>query len=180
MLDLLERERVPATFFVVGRAVAAHPDLVQRMARDGDEVENHSQTHAHLNWLMPNGIREQIAHTDDAIVAVTHRATSFVRPPFGARNAATFAVARALGKRIVLWSAMLPDAPLTGPHDEAIARWLDGAGRAPIVVLHDGDQGRDGSGGRTAEARDDTPAVIAYYRSRGYRFVTVAEMAAGT
>lgn len=177
LLGLLEAERVHATFFVVGRAARAHPDLMRRMVRDGDEIENHTQTHAHLNWLTRGQIRRQIVSTDEAIAAVTHRPTAFVRPPFGARNAATFAVARTLGKRVVLWSAMLPDARLSGPHDRAIARWLSGAGRSPIIVLHDGDQGRDGTGGRTAEARDDTRAVIRYFRTRGYRFVTVADLA---
>ena len=180
LLDLLERERVPATFFVVGRAVAAHPDLVRRMLHDGDELGNHTQLHAHLNVLPPAAIRREILAADAAIVAAGGRAPAWLRPPFGARNAATFEVARALGKRVVLWSAMPPDAefPDAG-RAAAIERWLEGAGDGPIVVLHDGDRGRDGSGGRSAEARDDTLAVIRSFRARGYRFVTMSQLVAG-
>src|ERR1035438_7110885 len=52
LLDVLEHDGVRATFFVVGRAVRRHPEIVRRMLRDGDEVGNHTQTHAHLNFLI--------------------------------------------------------------------------------------------------------------------------------
>ena len=52
ILDVLEREHVRATFFLVGRAAAAYPGLVRREVRDGDAVGNHTWDHKHL-ILMP-------------------------------------------------------------------------------------------------------------------------------
>ncbi|MDQ2872998.1 MAG: polysaccharide deacetylase family protein, partial [Candidatus Eremiobacteraeota bacterium] len=42
ILSVLEREHVHATFFVVGRAVAAAPKTVRREVRDGDAIGNHT------------------------------------------------------------------------------------------------------------------------------------------
>src|SRR3954471_277008 len=43
---ILRRERVRATFFVIGSQAARHPDLVRRLVRDGNELGNHTFTHA--------------------------------------------------------------------------------------------------------------------------------------
>ena len=48
ILSVLERKHVPATFFVIGENALEHPEILQRMARDGDEIGNHSYTHPNL------------------------------------------------------------------------------------------------------------------------------------
>ena len=53
ILNVLRSERVHATFFVVGRAVAAYPEVVRRIARDGNALGNHTWDHAHLLVLTP-------------------------------------------------------------------------------------------------------------------------------
>lgn len=172
LLDELERAHVPATFFVVGRAARREPALLRRMRADGDEIENHSETHAHLNALLPRALDRELDATDAAVRAATGRGTRYLRPPFGARDAAVIEAARARGMRVVLWSAMLDS---TSPHASAdllARRLLQGVHDGAIVVLHDGDQGRDDRGERAYEAAL-APRVIAALRSRGYGFVTV-------
>lgn len=178
VLDELERARVPATFFVVGRAVRREPVLLRRMAADGDEVENHSDTHAHLDALLPPALDREIARTDDAVWAATGRHTAYLRPPFGARDAAVIEAARAHGMRIVLWTAMLDETSPRVPPDMLVQRLLRRVRDGAIVVLHDGDQGRDDRGERTYEARL-TPRVIAALRDRGYGFVTIDRLIRG-
>jgi peptidoglycan/xylan/chitin deacetylase (PgdA/CDA1 family) len=176
LLDVLAREHVPATFFVVGRAARREPALLRRMAAGGDQIENHSDSHPHLNALLPEGaIDEQIASTDAAVAAATGRTPRWLRPPFGARNEAVLEAAGRHGKRVVLWSAMLdetsPNAAATELADRLLRQVADGA----IVVLHDGDQGRGTASGRSYEAAL-APRVIAALRARGYRFVTLDEL----
>ncbi len=175
LLDVLERESVPATFFVVGRAARREPALLRRMAADGDEIEDHSETHAHLNVLAPRALDAQIAGADAAIVAATGRHARFLRPPFGARNAAVILAARRRGMRVVLWSAMLDETAPSAPRAQLEQVLLRQVGDGAIVVLHDGDQGRDDRGERAYEA-SLAPDVIATLRSRGYRFVTLAAL----
>lgn len=179
LLDVLRRERVHATFFVVGRAARAHPELVRRIADDGHELGNHTDSHAHLNALPTrDAIAHEIDAAEDAIAAASGRRTPYLRPPFGARNRAALDVAERKGYTVVMWSAMLGERH--GPEsDTALARRLvaqvqDGA----IVVLHDGDRGRDDRGGRTGEAAL-APLVIDALKARGYRFVTISELVRG-
>ncbi|MEA2718941.1 MAG: peptidoglycan-N-acetylglucosamine deacetylase [Candidatus Eremiobacteraeota bacterium] len=176
VLDVLEHEHVPATFFVVGRAARRDPALLRRMAADGDEIENHSDTHAHLNaMLSPGALDAEIANTDAAIEAATGSRTRWLRPPFGARNAAVLDAARRHGKRVVLWSAMLDETLPNVPQAELAERLLRQVDDGAIIVLHDGDQGRPEAGGRAYEAAL-TPLIITGLRTRGYRFASLAEL----
>jgi peptidoglycan/xylan/chitin deacetylase (PgdA/CDA1 family) len=176
LLDVLERDHVRATFFVVGRAVVRNPKLVRRMFRDGDEVGNHTQTHAHLNFLFTQqSIGREIDSAQAAIVAAAGRPARYLRPPFGARDYAALDAARRRGLRVVMWSAMLGDEPATADRAvlarQLLAQVHDGA----IIVLHDGDQGRAGTGGRTYECAA-AQLVIARLKAEGYRFVTISQL----
>jgi peptidoglycan/xylan/chitin deacetylase (PgdA/CDA1 family) len=176
VLDVLEREGVPATFFVVGRAARREPALLRRMRADGDEIENHSDSHAHLNTIVSaRALDAELENTDAAIAAATGLHASWLRPPFGARDAAVLDAARRHGLRVALWSAMLdetsPDAAPDALADKLLRQVSDGA----IVVLHDGDQGLGDTGARAYEAAL-TPRVIAALRACGYRFVTLNQL----
>lgn len=178
LLSVLERERVPATFFVVGRAARREPALLRRMARDGDEIENHSEDHGHLNALLTRAALDaELARPDAAVYAATGRHTAFLRPPFGARDAAVIDAARRHGMRVVTWSAMIDDTARPMPRRWYVDDLLRQVGDGAIIVLHDGHRGLDDVGERSYEA-SLAPDVIAALRARGYRFVTLEDLAA--
>ncbi len=58
VLDVLAGQCVKATFFMIGGAVARHPDLARRVVREGHTVAMHSHTHPNLANLPP---AEQLA-----------------------------------------------------------------------------------------------------------------------
>jgi peptidoglycan/xylan/chitin deacetylase (PgdA/CDA1 family) len=177
VLATLRAHHVHATFFCVGRAVRAHPDLVRAIVAGGNEIENHTLTHAHLNALFTRAaLAAQIGGGSRAIAAVTGRAPRFTRPPYGARDFAALATIRALGMRTVLWSAMLGDYATPPDRATLLQALLAQIGDGAIVVLHDGDLGRDDDGGRTYEAALAGPLIDAL-QARGYTFVTVADLA---
>ena len=49
LLDLLKEENVPATFFVLGKNVESHPELVKREFDEGHFVANHGYTHTYAS-----------------------------------------------------------------------------------------------------------------------------------
>ncbi len=174
LLAVLEREHVPATFFVVGRAARREPGLLLRMAADGDEIENHSDTHAHLNMLLPAPLDRELDRADATIVAIIG--------PFGARNAAVLDAARRRGMRVVLWSVAAEGPPIGSftREDERRAYAQELAQRVDdgaIVLLHDGDRGR-GDAGELAFQAEAVPYLISALRSRGDRFVTISQLLA--
>jgi peptidoglycan/xylan/chitin deacetylase (PgdA/CDA1 family) len=176
LLDVLEHDRVRATFFVVGRAVLRHPEIVRRMLHDGDEVGNHTQTHAHLNFLFTQqALGKEIDAAQAAIAEASGKPARYLRPPFGARDFAAIDAAHRRGLRVVMWTAMLGDEPAGAGSAELARRLLRQVRDGAIIVMHDGDQGRPGRGGRSYECRA-VETVIAQLRAQGYRFVTISQL----
>lgn len=101
ILDTLARENVPATFFVVGKRVAGNEALLRRMQAQGEEIGNHSWSHADLTQLTPVEIRHQVTDTQAALVAAGIRSPRLFRPPYGAVNDT---VRQNVSLRIALWN----------------------------------------------------------------------------
>lgn len=49
VLDALKSECAKATFFVIGKMAAAHPNILRRVADEGHTVASHTWSHAYLN-----------------------------------------------------------------------------------------------------------------------------------
>ena len=79
ILDLLARQHVQATFFVVGSAVVRHPEIVDRMVREGHAIGNHTFTHPYITRA---NAQRQLLLTDRVIRAATGVDTTLFRLPF--------------------------------------------------------------------------------------------------
>ena len=164
---LLRRERVPATFFMVGSRVEQDPDVARLVARRGFQVGNHTYAHAALTSRSTREIRRSITATRDALRDAGVTPSRLVRPPYGARNDRVDKALRALGLTSVLWTVDSRD--WTGRSPQAITAGVL-AGVAPhrtnLVLLH------DGVGNSPATLRA-LPGLIATLRDRGYCFGSV-------
>jgi peptidoglycan/xylan/chitin deacetylase (PgdA/CDA1 family) len=139
---VLEQEHVPATFFLVGRAVRAYPAVVEREVRDGDVVGNHTWEHAHLILMRRSQVRASLQRTDAAIFAASGRHTNLMRPPFGARDWMVMQVSHKMGYTVVMWSVPLAydwDYP---PPRVIAQRILSHVSDGSVIVLHDGNRGQ--------------------------------------
>jgi peptidoglycan/xylan/chitin deacetylase (PgdA/CDA1 family) len=173
IVDYLHHEKVPATFFLVGMAVAKYPASVKREVDDGNAVGNHSWDHAHLVLETRRHIQRQIEMTDQAIFEASGEHTKLFRPPFGARDYAVIQVAHDLGYQVIMWSVPLArDWERPAPQviaDRVTRRVTNGS----IIVLHDGNKGIGGDREPTVEA---TKLIVQELRAQGYQFVTVPEL----
>jgi len=86
LLDILRQERVPATFFVIGRHVMEYPELTKQVADAGMEIANHSYTHRNLTKLPDIEVAREVMQTQAAVQSVTGKAPRFLRPPGGNWN----------------------------------------------------------------------------------------------
>lgn len=173
IVDYLHAEHVPATFFVVGLAVHAHPEVVRKEYDDGNAIGNHTWDHAHLILLSRAHVERELTSTEDEIQRVTGERTPIFRPPFGARDFTVISVARQLGLQVIMWSVPLP-ADWTQPPPDVIAdRVLKYVKNGAIIVLHDGNKGRSADRKNTVEA---TKLIVTALRKKGYQFVTVPQL----
>jgi peptidoglycan/xylan/chitin deacetylase (PgdA/CDA1 family) len=183
ILAVLEREHVHATFFLVGRAVEAYPEVVRREIRDGDAVGNHSWDHSHLIVLPQALVVQSIQRTDAAIQAAAGVHTRLLRPPFGARDWIVMRAAQRLGYTVVMWSAPLARDWEYPSADLIAQRVLTEIGDGSIVVLHDGNRGllcgAQHMSPHVCDRSADiaaTQMIVDELKKRGYRFVTIPEL----
>jgi len=163
---VLEREHVPATFFMIGDQVAGQDRLLARELADGDALGNHSFTHPFLTRT--GDAQTQLSRTTAAIERTTGYRPCVFRPPYGDRNGAVIATALGQSMSTVVWDVDPKD--FTRPGSGVIAaRVLGAVSNGSIVLMHDG-------GGPRAETLAALPRIIDTLRSRGYRFVTVPVM----
>src|SRR4051794_910680 len=84
LLDLLAARHIKATFFVLGECVEQNPQILQRAAKEGHEIANHSWSHPQLNRLSDEAARSQLKRTDDLIRSLIGVRPTHFRPPYGA------------------------------------------------------------------------------------------------
>lgn len=83
LLNLLDRYRVPAAFFVTGRRATAYPDLVRAITAHGHEIGNHSFHHDHFGMFWkPARLAREIASTQHVLARLNVIPAAF-RPPVG-------------------------------------------------------------------------------------------------
>ncbi|MCM2393350.1 polysaccharide deacetylase family protein [Streptomyces albipurpureus] len=168
LLDTLLKERVPATFFLLGKNhVVRYPGVVKRISAEGHEVANHTWTHRRLDQLNRAEIHEELSRTQEAIARITGREPTLMRPPQGRIDDEVTEVSKELGLAQILWSATAKD---YSTNDSALIekRILKQAGRDGIILLHDIYDG-------TVPA---VPGIIEQLKDRGYTFVTVSQLLA--
>jgi peptidoglycan-N-acetylglucosamine deacetylase len=174
VLEILERFGVKATFFLIGRQVRSHPEIVEQIKSGDHEIENHSDQHLfYLSWLPPDRMRQEIVDTQDAVYRVTGRYPSFFRSPMGWVSNDLVAVCRELKLPIINGSVKASDVSLPGT-EVIIETVLNKTRNGAIIILHDaGGVGRYRDRTQTLEA---LPIIIQNLIERGYRFVKISEM----
>lgn len=166
LLDLLAAHHIKATFFVIGENVVQHPELVQRAAREGHEIGNHSWSHPYLGKMSDEGVRQQLQKTDDAIKSAMGTRPTLMRPPYGSLTAHQKKwIHDEFGYQIILWDVDPLDWKRPG---SAIvcSRIVKETRPGSIVLSHDIHPG-------TIEAM---PATLAQLEAKGFKFVTVSEL----
>jgi peptidoglycan/xylan/chitin deacetylase (PgdA/CDA1 family) len=167
VLETLGRYGVVATFFCVGAAARAHPDLLARAARDGHLIANHTWSHPYLPDLSRPELRWQLEATGAALAAAAGQAAvpSLIRPPYGAYTPEILGWLAEQDATTVLWDVDTNDWQLPGP-DIIAEQAVRGARNGSIVLLHDG-------GGDRTQSATALPKMIEGLLDRGFRFVPV-------
>jgi peptidoglycan-N-acetylglucosamine deacetylase len=176
LLDLLARERVAATFFVIDKHVTdATAPIVRRIAADGHALALHSHTRR-LMFMSPSGISDTLTKVAARLEAITGQPPcAAFRPHAGWRSWTMLQGIGRRGLRLVGWSFGMWDFDwYRKPHPERIAaRLADRASNGSIVVLHDGHHENP-----SADRRHTVDAIgllIPRLRARGFAFGTICD-----
>ncbi|RKP13662.1 hypothetical protein BJ684DRAFT_6269, partial [Piptocephalis cylindrospora] len=176
LLDLLEKENIKATFFVLGKAVdeASTGHWAKDAYDKGHQIAIHTYDHPHLNSLTADAVKSQITRTEQALQKVIGTIPNYFRPPYGECSPANQKILEDMGYMIVQWNVDSNDwrymsdpkkFPLvTTNFKKALAR-MDGHASAAISLQHDIHK----------FSIDQTQGIIQMIKEKGFIFQTVAD-----
>ena len=169
-LDILNKYGARATFFCLGSAAAANPDLVKVIEDQGSQVASHTQNHQQLTTLDAATLQSEVTDAFSAISSSGAPATTVLRPPYGDFNNDTWLASGATLSASVIWNLDSEDWRLPGA-DAIVSNCTNGAYSGAIVLMHDG-------GGNRDQDLEALPRIIEALQARGYKFVTINELMA--
>ncbi|AFW92946.1 polysaccharide deacetylase [Anabaena sp. 90] len=167
VLDILKKNNIKGTFFVVGQNVKNYPDLTKRVVTDGHIIANHTWHHWYHHMNAQTAAYE-VANTTDIIYKTTGIKTSLFRPPGGNMRNGVAAYAKSNKYAVIMWSSDSMDYSRPGV-PRLINNIFREAKPGGIVLMHDG-------GGDRSHTVKALPEIISKFRKQGYEFVTVPEL----
>lgn len=172
VLAILTEYDVPATFFLVGQAIAADPDACQRIAAAGHELGNHSYSHQQMIFQPLEFIQEEIEQTDRLIRECGYTGDIHFRSPFGKKLFLLPYYLSRTGRLNILWD-IEPESyeAIAVDGDRIAADVLARAHPGAIILLHVLPDVRE-------ESRRALPVLIEGLQAAGYQFVTVSDLLA--
>lgn len=136
LLELLEKECVPATFFLIGSHVARHEHLVEKIASAGHVVGNHSYSHPFMPLLAAEALEKEIDRTNALLSDIVGHSPELFRPPYGMIDRRGADCLGERDMRAVYWGAVPED--WSGPGAErVVSRVMRRLRRGTLVVLHE-------------------------------------------
>lgn len=192
ILDALRERGIKTTVFLTGEFIRRSPELARRIAEDGHEVGNHTDTHPHLTTYADNGrqatrpgvdrafLAKELARTASLFREATGRTMAPIwRAPFGEHNPEIRRWAAGEGYWHVGWTGGRagldgldwvtdPASPSYRSADRVVALLVQRAESGGIVLLHLGSD-------RDVPVASRVPALLDGLAARGFRFARATE-----
>lgn len=169
IIEVLQRNQVPATFFLGGDWMRTHPEETRLLAAEPRfELGDHSWSHPDFTRLDAAGIREQLDRSREQFRQTIGREPELFRFPFGFWNDESLQEVRKAGLEAIQWDLVTGDPDPKISAEQIVAAVRRQARSGSIVIMH-----ANGRGRHTAEA---LPAVLAELRRKGLTPVTVSDL----
>ena len=179
ILDILEKKKVPAAFFVVGIMAEQNIPILQRIYRDGFEIGNHTFTHHNIADMSLSRAGLEMKLTRLLIESITGHSTILFRAPYNADSEPQTYEELAPIERsrnenyLTINESIDPNDWFPGVSADTIFNRVVSqvqSGNASIILMHD-------AGGETRQATVDAlPRIIDYFQKKGYVFTSIANL----
>ena len=179
VLSILKKEQVPAAFFIVGIEAETNLPLLKRIYQEGHEIGNHTFTHPNIASVSTERASTEMEATRLLIEAVTGRSTVLFRAPFNAdAEPSSYEELKpiALSKEknyYTVGESIDPDDWEANVNADTIfnriVRQYEANPEKGIILLHD-------AGGNRQSTVDALPRIIHYFKNKGVKFTTVANL----
>lgn len=160
VLDTLKRYNARATFFCIGKNVAAYPEIYQRLLEEGHSTGNHTQDHLN-GWKTGTAI--YLANIE---AAAAHIRSRLFRPPYG-RLRGTQAK-KLKGWQIVMWDVLSGDFDPALSKEECLQAVLRHTNAGSVLVFHDSEKAFE-------KLTYALPIVLEHFTKKGFRFDVIPD-----
>ncbi|HET6986536.1 MAG TPA: glycosyltransferase [Kribbella sp.] len=174
VLDLLKAQHVKATFFVVGTAVAAHPELARRIVAEGHQIAVHTFTHANLSTAAGWRRSLELRQSQLILAGATGVSTTLLRPPYSSapdaltdRDWQSIEQTRKAGYLTVLSTQDSEDWRRPGT-TKVIANSMPRGTAGQVLLMHD-------AGGDRSQTVAALAKMLPVLKARGFTFATVSD-----
>ncbi len=165
LIEILGKNNVPATFFVVGEWVDKYPESVKALSDAGHDIMNHSDTHPHMPQLSAEQMKSEINNCNSKIESVTGKCPTLFRMPYGDYNDLVVKTVGEVNMYPIQWDVDSLDWKGLSA-DEICKRVTSKVKNGSIVLFHN--------------AAENTPAalpgIIETLKNDGYEFVKVSDL----
>ena len=111
--------------------------------------------------------QQQVVTTNDEFKQLFNISPRFYRPPYGEISDQQIEYLASKGMKVMLWSVDSRDwNPELNSIDKIESELINNQHEEVITLMHD-------AGGNRQNTVDALPAIIAHYKSQGYRFVNL-------
>ena len=169
ILDILKREGVKATFFIIGENIGYYDDgIVLDIINDGHELGNHTFNHEHTKNMSEEDFYRDVISCHNLIKEKYNYEMKIFRPPEGYIDSKVENIARELDYSIIIWSIDTKDWEHVGS-DLIVGNIEKIASDGVIILIYD-------YVSKPNTTIDALERVIRNLKGQGYRFVTVSEL----
>lgn len=176
VLDILKKEDVKATFFVLGGEAKSRPELIRRAVEEGHAIGNHTYNHVYKElYSSAETFWNQVQNTEDILDELVGTRPRLVRAPGGTYSnfdAFYFYYLDQAGYEVYDWNIDSGDSARPGvPASEILQTVKKGPFKQEVILLmHDG-TGHE----QTVKA---LPDIIKVFKDRGYAFAPLTTQVA--
>lgn len=176
IIDILQREKVPGSFFVVGIMAEQNMGLLLKEFNLGYEIGNHTFFHPDMSKVGKERVNFELNATRKLIESVTGHSTILFRPPFNAdaepsTSAEILPVAQSREQNYINIGESIdpqdwqPGITADQIFDAVVKQQIMGN----ILLLHD-------AGGNRSATVEALPRIIKYFKDKNYEFVTIGQL----
>ncbi len=166
LIEILGKNDIKATFFVVGSWVDKYPESVKQLADAGHEIQNHSNTHPHMPKLSTEQMVEELNACNEKIEKITGQKPTLLRPPYGDYSNAVIDAAQSIGMYTIQWDVDSLDWKEGHTADRITQDVLKKVKNGSIILFHNAAK-------YTPEA---LPTIIEALKTQGYEFALISDL----
>ncbi|MDQ0201168.1 cellulose synthase/poly-beta-1,6-N-acetylglucosamine synthase-like glycosyltransferase/spore germination protein YaaH/peptidoglycan/xylan/chitin deacetylase (PgdA/CDA1 family) [Neobacillus ginsengisoli] len=175
ILDILNKNHIKGAFFIVGENAELHPELIERMYKEGHEIGSHTFTHPDVASTTPFQTKMELNANQRLFEEITGHSMNLFRPPYVAdaepsTRSELLPVLRAQDMGYTMVGELIDTNDWQRPSSSVIVkRVIDQLPKGNVILLHD-------AGGDRSNTVKALPMIIEELKKRGYTFTTIAHL----